>query len=181
VAKFLSDDPQSTKAWAKGAEGERMLADSLWNRVGDRAVFLHDRRIPASRANIDHIAVAASGVWVIDAKMYDGKVEHRDVGGWFRRDLRIYVGGRDRTKVAAGMDRQVRAVCKALGVYETPVIPVVCFVWSDWPLLLKPFQHDGVWVTWPKDLAKKILAPGPLEPEQAARVAETLAARLSPA
>jgi hypothetical protein len=79
------------------------------------------------------------------------------------------------------MDRQVAAVWKVLGEEKTPVIPVVCFVWSDWPFLLKPFQHDGVWVTWPKDLAKRIVAAGPLEPEQAARVAETLAARLSPA
>ncbi len=37
--------------------------------------MLHDRRIPGSRANIDHIAIATSGVWVIDAKRYKGKVQ----------------------------------------------------------------------------------------------------------
>jgi hypothetical protein len=36
-----------------------------------------DRRIRRSRANIDHIAVASSGIWVIDAKRYNGKVEVR--------------------------------------------------------------------------------------------------------
>lgn len=33
---------------------------------------VHDRRIPGSRANIDHIAVAATGVWVIDTKNATG-------------------------------------------------------------------------------------------------------------
>ena len=36
--------------------------------------MLHDRRIPGTRANIDHIAVASSAVWVIDAKRYNGKL-----------------------------------------------------------------------------------------------------------
>jgi hypothetical protein len=68
VVKFLSDDPQSIKAWAKGSKGERQLADRLLREVGDRAVLLHDRKVPRTRGNIDHIAIAASGVWVIDAK-----------------------------------------------------------------------------------------------------------------
>jgi hypothetical protein len=36
---------------------------------------LHDRRIPGSRANIDHIAIAATGVWVIDSKRYKRKLQ----------------------------------------------------------------------------------------------------------
>ena len=68
VVKFLSDDPQSIKASAKGSKGERQLADRLLREVGDRAVLLHDRKVPRTRGNIDHIAIAASGVWVIDAK-----------------------------------------------------------------------------------------------------------------
>ena len=35
---------------------------------------LHDRRIPGSKANIDHIAITAAGIWVIDAKRYKGDV-----------------------------------------------------------------------------------------------------------
>ena len=46
VVKFLLDDPQSTKAWAKGSEGERKLAAHLLCTDGDRAVMLHDRRVP---------------------------------------------------------------------------------------------------------------------------------------
>ena len=56
VVKFLSDDPQSTRAWAKGSEGERRLAGHLLRTVGDRAVLLHDRKVPRTRGNIDHLA-----------------------------------------------------------------------------------------------------------------------------
>ena len=44
-------------------------------------VLLHDRRIPRSRANIDHIAVAPSGVTVVDAKAVKGKVRVRATVG----------------------------------------------------------------------------------------------------
>ncbi|MGP8209226.1 MAG: nuclease-related domain-containing protein, partial [Acidimicrobiales bacterium] len=94
-------DPQSTRAWARGSEGERRLAAHLLRTVGDRAVLLHDRKVPRTRGNIDHLAIAASGVWVIDAKHYTGLVERRDMGGWFKTDYHLYVGGRDRTKVVA--------------------------------------------------------------------------------
>ncbi len=83
IAKALSDDPQTTKAWATGAAGEERVAQILHQDLGDQAVLLHDRKVPGTRGNIDHLAIAASGVWVIDAKNYKGKVEKRDVGGWF--------------------------------------------------------------------------------------------------
>ena len=164
VAKFLSDDPQSTKAWARGAEGERRLAAHLTRVLGDRAVFLHDRK--HGRANIDHLVVASSGVWVIDAKNYEGKVEYRNVGGRFGpADNRIFVGGRDKTKLAAGLGWQVEGVRAALGELDVPVQPVLCFTSSDWGLFARPFRHDGVLVTWASKLADVIAEPGPLGPE----------------
>jgi hypothetical protein len=68
IAKALSDDPQTTKAWAQGAAGEEKVAKALAERLGDTAVLLHDRKVPRTRGNIDHLAIAASGVWIIDAK-----------------------------------------------------------------------------------------------------------------
>ena len=44
---------------------------------------LHDRRIPYSKANIDHLIVAPWGVFIVDAKNYKGKVETRNRGGFF--------------------------------------------------------------------------------------------------
>ena len=58
--------------------------------------------MPRSTANIDHMAVAASGIWVIDAKRYKGAISKQDRGGWLETDFRLVVGGRDRTSLAAG-------------------------------------------------------------------------------
>ena len=41
---------------------------------------LHDRRVPGTRGNIDHIVVGPAGVFVIDAKNYQGKIEVRNRG-----------------------------------------------------------------------------------------------------
>ena len=67
----MQDAPQHERSWARGAGGEELVARALAKHCPDVAV-LHDRRIPGSRANIDHIAVAATGVWVIDTKRYKG-------------------------------------------------------------------------------------------------------------
>jgi len=181
VVKFMADDPQSTKAWAKGSEGERRLAADLTKRVGDRAVLLHDRKIPGTRANIDHLAVAASGIWIIDAKNYKGKVEQRDVGGWLKTDRRLYVNGRDQSKLVAGFARQINAVLEAINGAEIPAHAALCFVNSEWGLLAKPFKHAGVWVTWPKKLSEMIAAPGSLTSEDVVRIADRLASGLPPA
>jgi hypothetical protein len=80
VILALTDEPQPTTAWARGAAGERQVGSMLDGLVGDDVVALDDRRIPRSRANIDHLAVVPSGVWVIDAERYQGQVATKDVG-----------------------------------------------------------------------------------------------------
>ena len=175
VVKFLSDDPQSTKAWAKGSEGERKLAAHLLQTVGDRAVMLHDRRIPGSRANIDHLIVAASAIWIVDAKSYKGKVEQRDVGGWLKKDSRLYVNGRDQTKLVGGLAKQIDAVLAAIEDADVPIKAALCFVDSEWSLFAKPFHLGGVLVTWPRKLSEMIAEPGPLSSDQVMQLAERLA------
>jgi hypothetical protein len=179
IAKALSDDPQTTRAWKEGAVGEERVAQILQERLGDTAVLLHDRKVPGTRGNIDHIAVAASGVWIIDAKRYKGKVEKRDKGGWFNSDLRLYVGGRDKTELVTKMGWQYEAVRNALGDHDVPVYRTLTFVGAEWPLLFrKPLQFDGVWVSWPAKLADLIAEPGPAEPGEIERVARHLADKL---
>lgn len=97
----IGPESQSTKAWKAGAEGERRVAEVLAEAVG--VEVLHDRRVPGSKANIDHVAVGPAGVFVIDAKKYTGQVEVRDVGCRFRADERLYVNNRDRTKLVDGV------------------------------------------------------------------------------
>jgi len=180
AVKFLSDDPQSITAWAKGSRGEQILADHMARALGDRAVLLHDRRVPGTRRNIDHLAVAPSGVWVIDTKYYKGLVELRDVGGWFRTDRRLYVRGRDCTKDVRGLDWQLDAVRSGLGDEGIPV-PLhgaLCFVDADWKWFAKPFTLEGVRVSGPKSLGDAIAEKGPLTIDEVAEIAERLAAAL---
>ena len=149
------------------------------------AITLHDRRIPGSRANVDHIVVAPSGVWVIDAKFYEGKVERRTLGPFWRPELAVFVAGRNRTKVVHGMPRQVEAVRAAISsdplAAEVAVTAAVCFVASDWGLFAKPFEVSGVTVIWPQKLAERIGAAGPLTNSAVARIANRIGVSLPPA
>jgi Nuclease-related domain len=72
----LGKAPTYESAWETGAAGEEKLGAFLTHRC-PTAEPLHDRRMPGSRANIDHLAIAPSGVYVIDAKRYKGKIEVR--------------------------------------------------------------------------------------------------------
>ena len=180
VAKFLSDDPRSITVWAQGSKGERILAEHLSQALGERAALLHDRKVPGGRRNIDHIVVAASGVWVVDTKRWSGLVEQRDVGGWFRTDRRLYVKGRDRTEAIDAMGWQLEAVQDALdaGLPDVPLHAAVCFVEAEWQWFAKPFELKGVRVSGPKSLAAAIAADGPLGLREVTEVAFTLAAAL---
>ena len=179
IAKALSDDPQTTRAWKEGAVGEERVAQILAERLGDRGVLLHDRKVPGTKGNIDHLAIASTGVWIIDAKRYKGKVEKRDKGGWFSSDVRLYVGGRDKSKLVGALGWQYDAVRTALGESEVPVHRSLTFVEAEWPLLFrKPLRFDEVWVSWPAKLADLIAEPGPLAPHDVELIARHLAERL---
>jgi hypothetical protein len=69
----MTDEPQSTTAWDTGAVGEERVGQRLNELASDTMPVLHDRRIPGTRANIDHIAVTPTGVYVIDPKRYKGR------------------------------------------------------------------------------------------------------------
>lgn len=171
----LSDHPQTTTAWARGAEGERRVGERLDSLRADGIVVLHDRRIPHTRANIDHLVVAPTGVWIVDAKHYSGQVTRRDVGGWRRSDERLFVGRRDCTKLVAGMAFQHDAVRTALARHDDiPIHRVLCFVEAEWSFLARPFDLGGVLVAWPKATVEAIRRPGTLEPENINRIGETL-------
>ncbi len=158
----VSDAPQSTKAWEQGAMGEELLAKRLAD-LPDTFRVMHDRRIRGTRANIDHIAIGPSGVWVIDAKRYkDKRPELRVDGGIIRpRVESLRVGGRDGTKLVDGVRSQVQRVREALADDTIPISGVLCFLEADWPLLGGPFTVDDVHVLWPRLLVKRMTeAPG---------------------
>ena len=177
----VTSDPQSTRAWARGAEGEERLAEVLAD-IG-AIVALHDRRVPATRGNIDHLVIAPAGVFVIDAKRYEGEVRIRDRGSFFRSDERLYVGRRDCSRLADGLGWQVEAVHTALAASQdhagVPVTAVLCFVGSDWPLLFPPSEFRGVRLESPRSLPRLLVAAA-ATPIDVDRVARGLAAEFPP-
>jgi hypothetical protein len=176
VILAVQTPPQSELAWERGAAGEEELAGSLARRCPE-AIVLHDRRMPVGRANIDHIAIAPSGIWVIDAKRHRGRVEVRRP--WFGEpELRI--GGRNRTKLVAGLDRQVdvvRAVTEELAP-DMPVRGCLCFVGGQ--ATLPTFRKSMIGETellYPRAPAKRLAASEALDPERRRALAAALAER----
>jgi hypothetical protein len=165
------DDPQSTRAWSVGAEGERLLSEMLQSIAGESLRVLNDRRIPGTKANIDHLVVCPSGVFVVDAKRYrNSRPVLRVEGGLFRpRTELLYVAGRDRTSLVEGMHKQVALVRAALvDQPEVPVRGVLCFVDADWPLIGGAFTVNDVAVVWPKKLKALLTESGPVDQNQVA-------------
>ena len=146
VVRAVSLEPQSTRAWAIGAAGEEKLAAELDKVAGLR--MLHDRRVPGTRGNIDHIVIAPAGVFVVDAKNNQGRIEIRDRGSFFRTDYRLTVAGRDCSAMADKMGWQVDAVRSALEAHGIdpmpPITPVLCFLNVEWPLFGAPESFRGV-------------------------------------
>lgn len=153
----LTDEPQSTRAWEHGAVGEELLAARL-QELPETARVLHDRRIPGSRANIDHIVITPAGVWIIDAKRYKGKRPTLQVeGGLIRPRLEsLRIGGRDGTRLVNGVATQVERVGSAIVDPAVTVTGVLCFLEADWPLIGGDFTVDGIQVVWPRLLVKRI-------------------------
>lgn len=155
IAVALSDEKQSTKAWATGAVGEEHLGARLDSLASEAIAVLHDRRTPGTKANIDHIAVTAAGIWVVDAKRYKGRPALKVEGGILRpRVEKLLVGRRDCTTLLDGVLKQVGLVSEAVG--DLPVVGALCFVEADWPLVGGSFSTRGVRVLWPKRLVQHL-------------------------
>lgn len=179
VAAVVAPNEQEIAAWRKGSNGETRLAAYVAREVGDRVIALHDRLIPGTRRkNIDHIYVAPTGVWVVDAKAYKGKVIKRDVGPFWREENKLYVGGRNRTDRAKAVESQVEAVLAALRpdpeAKGTGVHAALCFLDSDWGLFDLPFLVGSVWVLNPSALRKRLRKNGSLSRDRMERIAHRL-------
>lgn len=175
----LQSEPSDERVWATGAGGEEQVGKRLAELLAPGIILLHDRRVPSSRANIDHIAVAPSGIWVIDTKRYQGKVA-------IRRSLfqasRLMVAGRDKSKLVEGLARQVELVRGSVreSAATVPVHGALCFVDAELPMF-GTLTFNGYPLLYVKALAKRINKPGAVPAEQIAPIAAELARRLPPA
>jgi Nuclease-related domain len=65
---------EQARTWQRGAHGERRTARLLDRLTRDGYVVFHDLAVPGSDANLDHLVIGRSGVFVIDTKQWTGQV-----------------------------------------------------------------------------------------------------------
>jgi hypothetical protein len=111
LAAWPRQDPDR---WARGAAGEQATAALLRRLAPSRWTVLHDLAVPGSRANIDHLVIGPTGVWVVDTKAFRGKVEAR----WGR----VRVAGVPLSTASVRWEAEV--VADRLGVPARPVVAV---------------------------------------------------------
>lgn len=155
-------EPREQRAWADGARGERIVAAWL-DAAGHRTdvVVLHDRAVPRSAANIDHLCVGPAGVHVIDTKHR----RHGIVRAWPPWRPHLVLGRRRADDLVDGLGWQVRAVADVLTARHPTAVAVhgvLCIVGIPWRGRW-PRTITGVVVGRPEDLAAVVGRPGPLD------------------
>ena len=103
-------------AWRTGARGERRTARRLRRLVRRGYVAFHDLAMPGSRANIDHLLIGPSGVFVIDSKQYSGRIQQTPDGHVWHNYYSL-------DEQLATVRAEAASVEAILGA---PVIPLVC-------------------------------------------------------
>jgi Nuclease-related domain len=108
-----------TLAWRHGAEGERRTARLLAPLERHGYQVFHDLAIPGSAANVDHLVVGPTGVYVIDSKRYRGQLRY--TGG------HLWQGGRTLDRTLETLWWEATQVAETLGFGpDLHVYPVLC-------------------------------------------------------
>lgn len=185
-AALRESQKQRNSSWLKGATGEYLMDKALHQHLDKDAIVLTDRQLPATSSNIDHVVVAPSGVWVIDSKNWEGKIEYKFESSKSSR-MRLLVGGEDRTYKVDAIYRQVIPIAQIIGDMSVPIHPAMAFVNSEWSLsslprllMKKPYKHGEVWISPPRILINQINKPGLLGKPVIDQLAQLLDASLPP-
>ena len=161
-----ASDTAPAGGWRKGIDPDRRLGPALEAALGDTATVLHARKPAKGRSDIDHLIVAASGVWIVNTKSDHGRVERRDLGTWRTADLRLYIDGRDQTKILERFVPQKHAVRAALdptGIVGVPIHSVLLFTDRDPKGSNAAIDIRGVRAVWARKLIELVTEPGPLD------------------
>jgi hypothetical protein len=72
---------EQARTWQRGANGERRTARLLDRLTRDGFVVFHDLAVPGNTsANVDHLVIGPSGVFIIDSKQWTGSVHQSSDG-----------------------------------------------------------------------------------------------------
>jgi hypothetical protein len=66
---------EQARTWQRGAHGERRTARLLERLTRDDYLSFHDLAVPDSPANVDHLVIGPTGVFIIDSKQWTGSVQ----------------------------------------------------------------------------------------------------------
>jgi hypothetical protein len=153
--------PTSTTAWRTGALGEERTGELLEPLEGEGFRLLHDRLMPGSWANIDHIVVGPPGVFIVETKNYERKLSRGQM-----------------ERFAAQAKREAAAV-EAV-VAPVLVTPLVCVYRAD--LGWFKVEVDGVRIVSPRELVSTLRkGPAHLTPDEVTGLANQIGRELKPA
>ncbi len=174
-----------TRAWLQGSKGEAKLGALLdaWSARHDGTV-LHDCRAslrPGARSNIDHIAIAPTGVYVIDTKTFAGTVAvHRGGIPFLRESPTLLVRGVDRTNLVDRMDWQVETVQRAMDDLTVPINPILCIMPRYAASWKGTFRIRRVLITDAQGLIRLLRRRGTLHSDARETIARRLQSALPP-
>ena len=144
--------------------------------------------MPDRRANIDHVVIASSGVWIIDSKLWKGHIRVKNASSLLSASQKLMVGDRDESACTEKIYRQVIPIANLLGDPRIPIHPALAFIDGDWgsgiafrAIRNRPYEMLGVIIAWPKAIIAKISEDGPLSKGAVASIASRLDAALPPA
>ena len=153
--------------WARGAAGELATAAILSRLPRHRWVVLHDLSLPGTRANVDHLVIGPSGVWVVDTKAYRAQLRCRRG--------KVLVGGVP--LATAAVRWEARVVSGLLGVEVRPILAI-----HGRGLPRRGRRHEGVPVVraerLPRRLRRRCPWRRPLPRRRIRQLGELVVARL---
>ena len=158
-----------TRAWRRGAIGERRTARLLARLERHGWAVLHDLAVPGSRANIDHLLIGPGGVFVVDSKLYTGKL-HLAPGG------SLWHGRYPLAPVLRAVRFEAAQAAQTLATPGVEVVPLVAVHGAQVPW--GKFVVDGVPVVGARRLPELLRRlPATLGPERVAGLADTARVR----
>ena len=108
---------EQARTWKRGAAGERHTARILDRLTHDGYVVFHDLAVPGSPANVDHLVIGPTGVFVIDSKQWTGQVYQTTDGLAWHNHYRL-----DRTLDTVRWEAET--VSRLLGTRATALVCV---------------------------------------------------------
>jgi hypothetical protein len=138
IARAFWGPRQETEAWRKGAEGEERLGRRIQKLEQHGFRVLHDRLVPGSKANVDHLVIGPTGVFAVDAKNYSGKLTLSKGTLWHGRHPLTKTLATTRWEA----ERVSQTLSGPLGGHSPDVTPVMCVLGAELPQ--QRFEIDGV-------------------------------------